>query len=50
MSIHNTHYQLRVGAVTYLNTKPLVYQLAAHAPQIELTFDYPSCLADRLAQ
>jgi chorismate dehydratase len=40
---------VRVGAVTYLNTKPLIYDLEALAPQAELTLDVPSLLADRLA-
>ncbi len=43
------HARLRVGAVTYLNTKPLVYRLEEIAPQIELSFDLPSRLADDLA-
>jgi chorismate dehydratase len=38
-----------VGAVTYLNTKPLVYRLVDRAPRIELSFDVPSRLADQLA-
>ncbi|HEV7226218.1 MAG TPA: menaquinone biosynthesis protein [Pirellulales bacterium] len=42
--------QIRVGAVNYLNTKPLVYGLAELAPQVELTFDLPSRLADGLAE
>ena len=41
--------RLRVGAVSYLNTRPLVYGLAESAPQIELLFDLPSRLADGLA-
>lgn len=41
---------MRVGAVSYLNTKPLVYGLAESAPQVELVFDLPSRLADRLAR
>jgi chorismate dehydratase len=41
--------RVRVGAVAYLNTKPLIYQLDALAPQAELTLDVPSRLADRLA-
>ncbi len=41
--------KIRVGAVNYLNTKPLVYDLARFAPQAELVFDYPSRLADNLA-
>jgi chorismate dehydratase len=40
---------VRVGAVNYLNTKPLIYQLEALAPQAELSLDVPSRLADRLA-
>jgi len=40
---------MRIGAVSYLNTKPLVYRLAEIAPQHELVFDLPSRLADRLA-
>jgi len=41
--------RLRVGAVTYLNTKPLVYRLEQFAPYVELSFDLPSRLADHLA-
>jgi chorismate dehydratase len=40
---------IRVGAVNYLNTKPLVERLTAFAPSIDLSFDLPSRLADRLA-
>src|SRR5262245_16898466 len=40
---------MRIGAVSYLNTKPLVYRLAELAPQHELVFDLPSRLADDLA-
>jgi chorismate dehydratase len=40
---------LRVGAVNYLNTKPLIERLTEFAPQIELSLDLPSRLADRLA-
>jgi len=45
----NQEKKLRVGAVNYLNTKPLVYGLAELAPQAELVFDLPSRLADQLA-
>jgi chorismate dehydratase len=38
-----------VGAVSYLNTKPLVHELADRCPWVELVFDLPSRLADRLA-
>ncbi|MFN5756430.1 MAG: menaquinone biosynthetic enzyme MqnA/MqnD family protein [Planctomycetia bacterium] len=38
---------MRVGAVQYLNTKPLVHGLAAFG--LDVSFDLPSRLADRLA-
>ena len=41
--------KLRVGAVSYLNTKPLIHQFDALARNAELILDYPSRLADRLA-
>ncbi|MEX0820278.1 MAG: menaquinone biosynthesis protein [Pirellulaceae bacterium] len=41
--------KVRVGAVSYLNTKPLVYRLDEIAPYIDLSYDLPSRLADRLA-
>jgi chorismate dehydratase len=41
--------RIRVGAVSYLNTKPLVFGLTESAPQCELIFDLPSRLADGLA-
>lgn len=41
---------MRVGAVSYLNTKPLVYRLAESTPNVELVFDLPSRLADQLAR
>jgi chorismate dehydratase len=40
---------MRIGAVSYLNTRPLVYRLAELAPQHKLVFDLPSRLADDLA-
>jgi len=40
--------RLRLGAVSYLNTKPLVFGLAERAPQIEIVYDVPSRLADDL--
>jgi chorismate dehydratase len=40
---------LRIGAVNYLNTKPLIYDLDTLAPEVELVLDVPSRLADRLA-
>jgi chorismate dehydratase len=41
---------IRVGAVTHLNTKPLIYGLEELAPGIELILDVPSRLAVRLAK
>ncbi len=41
---------LRVGAVNYLNTKPLVERLTEFAPRVELSFALPSRLADQLAR
>jgi chorismate dehydratase len=40
---------LRLGAVSYLNTKPLVWGLAERLPDAELSFDLPSRLAEQLA-
>src|SRR5579872_4124119 len=40
---------LRIGAVNYLNSKPLIEGLAELALQAELVLDYPSRLADRLS-
>jgi chorismate dehydratase len=39
---------IRIGAVNYLNAKPLIHDLQALAPGAELVLDYPSRLADRL--
>ena len=39
----------RIGAVSYLNTKPLVYQLDRFLPGADLVFDLPSRLAEGLA-
>lgn len=39
---------LRIGAVNYLNSKPLIEGLGELAPQAELVLDYPSRLADGL--
>ncbi|MEZ6088168.1 MAG: menaquinone biosynthesis protein [Pirellulaceae bacterium] len=39
---------LRIGAVSYLNTKPLVLGMSDRLPNAELCFDLPSRLADRL--
>src|SRR5687767_12914390 len=40
---------VRVGAVNYLNTKPLIHNFGALAPQAVLSLDLPSRLADQLA-
>jgi chorismate dehydratase len=40
---------LRIGAVNYLNTRPLICDLEELAPQGELLLDVPSRLADQLA-
>ncbi len=40
---------IRIGAVNYLNTKPLICDLEELAPSAELMLDYPSRLADLLA-
>src|SRR5436309_352703 len=40
---------IRIGAVNYLNTKPLICDLEELAPHAELVLDLPSRLADRLA-
>ena len=42
--------RVRVGAVNYLNTKPLIYDLEELAPQAELALEVPSRLADLLAR
>ncbi len=41
---------MRVGAVNYLNTKPLVEDLDHLAADAQIVFDLPSRLADALAQ
>lgn len=40
---------VRIGAVEYLNTKPLIHHLPELAPDAELRLDLPSRLADQLA-
>ena len=39
---------MRIGAVNYLNSKPLVYGLEALAPTVRVSYDLPSRLADSL--
>ena len=40
---------VRIGAVTYLNSKPLIWCLGRRAPEAEIILDLPSRLADGLA-
>jgi chorismate dehydratase len=40
---------IRIGAVEYLNTKPLICELDQLAPEAELALELPSRLADHLA-
>lgn len=42
--------RIRIGAVSYLNTKPLVHELDTLAPFADLSLDYPSRLADQMAR
>ncbi len=41
--------KIRIGAVSYLNTMPLIYGLGQASPPLEVVLDLPSRLADRLA-
>jgi len=40
--------RIRVGAINYLNSTPLIHRLKWLAPEIELLLDVPSRLADQL--
>jgi len=40
---------IRIGAVSYLNSKPLIEDLAVLASDAELILDFPSRLADDLS-
>jgi len=46
-STHST--PLRIGAVSYLNTKPLVYRLAESLPEADVVYEVPSRLSTMLA-
>src|SRR5262245_32558281 len=49
---HDENYMqapLRIGAVNYLNSKPLIHELEILAPEAELVLEVPSRLADDLA-
>jgi chorismate dehydratase len=41
---------IRIGAVSYLNARPLYHRLTEFAPGVVLTMDVPSRLADRLGR
>ena len=41
--------RIRVGAVNYLNTKPLIEGLTEFAPEIDLSLELPSKLADQMS-
>lgn len=43
-------HRIRIGAVEYLNTKPLICDLEKLAPEAELILEVPSLLADRLRE
>ena len=45
-----TRRRPRIGAVSYLNTKPLVYDLDQRLPDCDVVFDLPSRLAEQLFQ
>lgn len=45
-----TRPTVRVGAVSYLNAKPLYFRLEELAPSVSLELDLPSRLADRLSE
>lgn len=44
----NSKHSIRIGAVSYLNTKPLVFGLQDRLPRADVSFDLPSRLSDRL--
>jgi chorismate dehydratase len=45
----STPAPIRVGAVSYLNARPLYYGIEEFAPEVRLTLDVPSRLAEQLA-
>jgi chorismate dehydratase len=49
-SVRDERLPIRIGAVSYLNTRPLVVSLPSLAPQARIEVDVPSRLADRLRQ
>ena len=49
MNHYITAPPVRIGAVSYLNARPLVETLVAGDPGLDIIFDHPSRLADALA-
>ena len=49
MTVDSRRRPFRIGAVNYLNSKPLIEGLSELAPEVELVLDYPSRLADQLS-
>lgn len=45
----NANATIRIGGVTYLNSRPLLFALPRHLPEAEIRMDFPSRLADGLA-
>ncbi len=45
----STNPSIRIGGVTYLNSRPLLFTLPKHLPEAEIVVDFPSRLADGLA-
>ncbi len=50
LQLDRQEQRVRIGAVTYLNSKPLIEGLAALCPHADIILDYPSHLADDLSQ
>jgi len=46
----NATSPIRIGAVHYLNSRPLVYRLAERASWVQVIYDVPSRLAEALAE
>jgi chorismate dehydratase len=46
--VRHTASPIRIGAVSYLNTAPLIYGLTERLPGAAISFDHPSRLADQL--
>ena len=46
---HRSSSEICVGAVSYLNARPLTFTLSQLLPDAEIVVDFPSRLADGLA-